>query len=369
MYVKTVKLGYFKQVLKTTFTEAVKQKKYKRLPFDTWKQIMAYHDEYSTCIVWDEEVTQDQYSTVRLWIPGVWDGIYSSTAPTEFGSFLLDYAKQLNDKVGEATMTTNTTSNINDCTTTTYATSTTPINGHYVFDTTSNDVWTIQTSPTYTWATTDDFCRKSECPYNKKEEKNKKEKKTMFKNFDFGPCTNDRVALSPYGVAVQNLNGAWVSYNKDSKQIIDVDIFHSVDGRKFLYKMPVAISQVAIGDVILHNGNPVFVESIENGIQAVDISVNEKKTIMPTTNMFGFDFITKIVSVMDVCATAPTPDQPFGNMLPFMMMDDGKDNDNMLLAMMMMNGNMDMSNPMMMYFMFKDNKDMFPLMFMMNQKK
>ena len=98
--------------------------------------------------------------------------------------------------------------------------------------------------------------------------------------------------------------------------------------------------------------------------------MNEKKTILPTTNMFGFDFITKIVSVMDVCATAPTPDQPFGNMLPFMMMDDSKDNDNnMLLAMMMMNGNMDMSNPMMMYFMFKDNKDMFPLMFMMNQKK
>ena len=369
MYVKTFRLGPFKNALKTTFTQEVQEKKYKRLPYKIWRQLMSYDDDFLACVTTDFECAKNDYCTVKLWIPSIWEeGYISSNAPNDFGSFLLDYIQQLNnDEVGGETMKTSATSSNTSPSYTTYATTTTPINAI-----TSNQYVTLDSTSSTTWTYSipyDDLCRKSECPYNNKDEKNKKEKKTMFKNFDFGPCTNDRVALSPYGVAVHNLNGSWVSYNKDSKQIIDVDIFHSMDGRKFLYKMPVAINQVAVGDVILHNGNPVFVESIENGIQAVDISVNERKTILPTTNMFGFDFITKIVSVMDVCATAPTPDQPFGNMLPFMMMDDGKENDNMLLAMMMMNGNMDMSNPMMMYFMFKDDKDMFPLMLMMNQKK
>ena len=87
--------------------------------------------------------------------------------------------------------------------------------------------------------------------------------------------------------------------------------------------------------------------------------------------MFGFNFITKIVSMFDAFGTAPTADQPFGNMLPFMLMGDNKDIDPMMMFMMMSGGNFDMSNPMMMYFMFKDgNKgsDMLPMLMMMNMQ-
>ena len=69
-------------------------------------------------------------------------------------------------------------------------------------------------------------------------------------------------------------------------------------------------------------------------------------------------------------AAAPTPDAPFGNFLPFMLMgEDNKDIDPMMLMMMMNNGGDMFSNPMMMYFLAKDgDKDsMLPLMFMMNQ--
>lgn len=203
-------------------------------------------------------------------------------------------------------------------------------------------------------------------PIDKMNDKEIKDMKGF--NFDFGPCTNDNVRMSMYGLAIQNNAGVWVSYNKG--QVIDVDVMN-FDGRQYMFKMPVAIKDIKVGDVVVHNRVPMFVTSVEGGVHVVDIRAGEAKTIVPTTNMFGFNFITKIVSMFDAFGTAPTADQPFGNMLPFMLMGDNKDIDPMMMFMMMNGGNFDMSNPMMMYFMFKDgNKgsDMLPMLMMMNMQ-
>lgn len=187
-------------------------------------------------------------------------------------------------------------------------------------------------------------------------------------NFDFGPCSNDNIRMSMYGLAVQNNAGIWVSYNNG--QIVDVDVFN-FDGRQYMFKMPVAIKDIKVGDIVIHNRVPMFVTSTEGGsISAVDVRAGEAKTIIPTTNMFGFNFVTKIVSMFDAFTGAPTADQPFGNMLPFIMMGDNKDIDPMMMFMMMNQGNgaFDMSNPMMLYFMFakdgKSNDWMLPMMMM-----
>ena len=190
-------------------------------------------------------------------------------------------------------------------------------------------------------------------------------------NFDFGPCGNT-VRLSMYGMAIQNVAGEWVSYNPDSGEIINVDVFNMPDGGKYMYKMPVAIADVAIGDVVIHNRVPMFVTAInENGTFTVtDVRAGESKNIIPTRNMFGFNFMTKVVSMFSAFSNAPTADQPFGNMLPFLMCGEGKDIDPMMMFCMMSQGGTNvMTNPMMMYFMMKDNKDFDPmmLMFMMNQ--
>ena len=203
-------------------------------------------------------------------------------------------------------------------------------------------------------------------PIDKMNDKEIKDMKGF--NFDFGPCSNDNVRMSMYGLAIQNNAGVWVSYNKG--QVIDVDVMN-FDGRQYMFKMPVAIKDIKVGDVVVHNRVPMFVTSVEGGVHVVDIRAGEAKTIVPTTNMFGFNFITKIVSMFDAFGTAPTADQPFGNMLPFMLMGDNKDIDPMMMFMMMNGGNFDMSNPMMMYFMFKDgNKggDMLPMLMMMNMQ-
>ena len=208
------------------------------------------------------------------------------------------------------------------------------------------------------------------------DENDKKENVNMMKgfNFDFGACGNT-VRLSMYGMAIQNVTGEWVSYNPATKEIVNVDVFNIPDGGKYMYKMPVAIKDVAVGDVVIHNRVPMFVTVInENGtFEAVDVRAGESKVIIPTRNMFGFNFMTKVVNLFNSFTTMPNQDNPFGNMLPFLMMggENTVDNDAMLMFMMMQgqNGSPNMfSNPMMMYFLMKDggaDKDfMLPMLMM-----
>lgn len=193
-------------------------------------------------------------------------------------------------------------------------------------------------------------------------------------NFDFGPCTNDNIRMSMYGLAVKNAAGTWVSYNPESKEIIDVDVFN-FDGGKFLYKMPVAIKDVKVGDIVIHNRKAMFVIDVsETGMTAIDPQAGEEKKILLTKSPFGFNFATKVVSLFNMTSDAPTPDAPFGNMLPFLMMSENSGefdmNTMLMLSMMGGQGGMDFSkNPMMMYFLMKDSKnadDLLPLMFMGN---
>lgn len=206
------------------------------------------------------------------------------------------------------------------------------------------------------------------------EKKEKEEKKMSMFNFDFGPCTNNSVRLSMYGLAICNVAGEWVSYNPESKEIINVEIATIKDGGKYMYKMPVAASDVKVGDIVIHNKVPMFITAVnEDGTFGVtDVRVGETKTIIPTRNMFGFNFMTKIVSLFSTMSTAPTADQPFGNMLPFLMASEGE-MDPMAMAMFMsMQGGKDnpfTQNPMMLYFLAnsKDSKmDPMAMMLMMS---
>lgn len=210
--------------------------------------------------------------------------------------------------------------------------------------------------------------------FNNNVDNKKGNKKMKAFNFDFGPCTTDNIRMSMYGLAVKNANGTWVSYNPESKEIIDVDIFN-FDGGKFLYKMPVAIKDVKVGDIVIHNRKAMFViEVAETGMTAIDPQAGEEKKILLTKSPFGFNFATKVVSLFNMTSDAPTPDAPFGNMLPFLMMSEnsGEFDMNTMLMLSMMGGQsgMDFSkNPMMMYFLMKDSKnadDLLPLMFMGN---
>ena len=105
--------------------------------------------------------------------------------------------------------------------------------------------------------------------------------------------------------------------------------------------MPAAIKDLRAGDMVLHRGKPMYVQSVEeDGIHCIDILNSEAKVIVPVTNMFGFNFVTKVVSIMNFNAAQPSAENPFGNLMPFMMMSSvmSDDSDNDFSKMMMMGG-------------------------------
>ena len=381
------------------FSADFKNKKYsEKIEYELWRKIR----NVRTPIISYNNTVVNIFEGYNH-IPENWEKVASfKIHDWGFGRFLYDnyFNEEVKNNMSSISATNKSASTI--ATTVTNTTTDTTLNGYInsgittssdpvnniKWDNYGNAYWSDGTAvDTYTTSVSKvnscDICyhknKCDNCYYAKKanENKNDEGEKTKMKgfNFDFGPCTNDQVRMSMYGLAIKNASGEWVSYNDG--QVVNVDVLN-FDGAKYMFKMPVAVKDIAVGDIVIHNRVPMFVESVENGIHVVDIRAGEKKEILPTTNMFGFNFVTKIVSMFNAFQSSPTPDQPFGNMLPFLMLngEDGKtmDSDTMLMFMMMQNQNGStniFANPMMLYFLMKDkgSNDILPLMLMMNQSK
>ena len=327
------------------FQEAVARKEYKKIPYSEWCDLK------ERAKVWDSVYVNRDFLARNVEMSR-YNLLTSETIYFEFeypfGRFLWDKLKKIHDEE--------------------LATATKAMKESF-----SNFAETAK-STTTNLATTTSIIKKTYLQVNDEtiEEiiENRKEKNNMdlIKNFDFGSCKNDNVKVSMYGIAVKNAAGTWVSYDSKTGNIIDVDILN-FDG-KYLYKMPVAIKDVAVGDTVIHNRKPVFISKIEGGkILAIDPAAGEEKVIILTKNMFGFDFVTKVVNLFSNFMNGATADSPFGNMLPLMLMSEGKTDDMLPLMFLMNGGKMDMSNPMMMYFLMKDGKagnDMLPFLMMSN---
>lgn len=204
---------------------------------------------------------------------------------------------------------------------------------------------------------------------NENKEKEKMDTSKMF-NFDFGPVSGSQFRMSPYGLAVRTAANGWVAFNAQSGELMDVEVLN-FDVSKMIYKMPVTLGVVSVGDILIHGGKPVFVRSVGDGvINVIDYSTASVMDILPVKSPFGFNFFTKVVCLVDMSGmSAASPENPFGGLLPFLMLGDGKDIDPMMF--MLMGGNMNFaSNPMMMYFLLnrdgKDNSNLLPLLMMMN---
>ena len=191
-------------------------------------------------------------------------------------------------------------------------------------------------------------------------------------NFDFGPVNPATVRMSLYGLAVKNKAGTWVSYDAKAGDIMDVDILN-FDGAKFLYKMPVATKDIAIGDIVIHNGIPMFVITIAtNGayITAVDPINGERKDIMLPKSPFGFNFATKVVNFLgNTFNASATAENPFGNLGLMMMLSEDNKGMGDMLPLMMLSGNVPMDSNMLMMLALSNNdkmNDMLPWLLMMN---
>ena len=197
----------------------------------------------------------------------------------------------------------------------------------------------------------------------------KKKEKTMFesmmKNLHFGKADNAKMSI--YGPALREAvsGDTWIAFDKSKEQWIDVPWEAILDIP--LFEMPVAKNDIQIGDFIFHVGVGWvrvidFDDEMNYFIEAEDPSNHEIIKILPTRNMFGFDFYTKLIVPFDMGATfgGASASNPFGMLPMLMMMSDknksGSGDNSILMAMMMMqNGGMDFtSNPMMLYALLGD---------------
>ena len=202
--------------------------------------------------------------------------------------------------------------------------------------------------------------------YNKfLNQNNDKEKNEMFENFnfEFGPVKNGRIVMSPYGPAVKakNVNpSTYYTYDVKGGRLMDVkDCVFNFDTDLF-WKIPVAPTALKPGDIIIQNNELYFITALvtdsdcPNIIQGVNVASAKIENILPVCNMFNFNFVIKVVPLFNMFGaegatpfTAPSEDQPFGNLAPLMMMDmfkgdGGKDFSELMKTMMMFsmfNGN------------------------------
>ena len=199
----------------------------------------------------------------------------------------------------------------------------------------------------------------------------------MF-NISFGKIFSNDVRASLYGIAVKGGDNRFRAFDKNSDKIMDVTgmVFDS----DMLFTIPIAVSAIKKGDVIINAGNYVTVTAIhpDSTLTVIDPKASEQKIAIPAKNMFGFDFVSKVYCPFEGIISTPSNDNPFGiNPMMFMFLGDDMDNTTkMMMAMSMMDSNADQSMllPMMVMMGNKDkgkdsNSDMLMAMCMMNMQK
>lgn len=174
----------------------------------------------------------------------------------------------------------------------------------------------------------------------------------------FGKVSTSKLTYSAYGVAVVDNEGRAKTMVDNS--IMDVTGF-TFDGLP-IYQMPVAIKDLKSGDIVLHNGSyMIVVESKKDSFVVIDIANGEDKVVRPFKNVFGFNYMTKVVDLFKMMppsqdnAMTPSENNPFGNPLMLFAMSGQKvDDDLAMMAMMSMNGSGMNFNMMLPFMLLKD---------------
>lgn len=321
---------------------------YDRIGYPQWKELMAaakIHVYYNELTKTFEITLYNFYGKFEDYTSFKVDEA-TLTGKKTFGDYLATYVVHIPDEEEKKQLSTNyDTSTAYD--TVNYGTTTTD---HYVL-------------------TTDYITNTYIKPETTKKEDNKMDNKIF--NFDFGPIKGDSIRMSMYGFAVKNRDGNYVAWDRVNENIMNVDILN-FNGDGLMYKIPVAIKDIKDGDIVIHNKVPMFVlEVFEKSLDVIDIYSGERKSIILSRSPFGFNFATKVISLIDFGAMSgdtPSEDNPFGNMWPLLMLGDSGSIDPMILALMCASKG-GCANPMMMYALLAskgNNDNLLPLIFMMN---
>lgn len=141
--------------------------------------------------------------------------------------------------------------------------------------------------------------RKCTVAEENKEEKNVKEETNMFSNLgsSFGKIGSDQFRLSINGLAVKGKDGKYVTFNPETRELVEVTTGFFDDMKDLLFLMPT--TELEVGDIIIHQNKPYYITvSKDNVVKGIDFEDAIESTLVPKTNVFGMKYYTKVFNCL-----------------------------------------------------------------------
>lgn len=141
--------------------------------------------------------------------------------------------------------------------------------------------------------------RKCTVAEENKEEKKVKEETNMFSNLgsSFGKIGSDQFRLSINGLAVKGKDGKYITFNPETRELVEVTTGFFDDMKDLLFLMPT--TELEVGDIILHQNKPYYITvSKDNVVKGVDFEDAIESTLVPKTNVFGMKYYTKVFNCL-----------------------------------------------------------------------
>lgn len=347
------------------YCDKVHQKKAEQIPYDSWQFLhrldMNWPKEINNNdLYWESSLSFNQDASPKITISYIYgtDATVEIDIPNEFYTDLIKKSTLIPSSLHPSSCcintgccdntitTTSATTSINDLLSNLHLTSPELSEGSLFYNQATGSLSYVCDGQ-LNKVPTEVFSSNSKINEEKEKENDTMNIPTM--RFDFGPANADAVAMSPYGLAI-HCGDSWYAYNTKDSQTIDVTGM-TFSFKNAIYKMPVAVNQVKEGDLIIHQKKAMYVVQVNDktSIEVIDLAASEQKTVIPVSNMFGFNYVTKVTPLFNLGNIVPSAENPFGNILPMMMMssmfEDGKDNKSegndfmqMMLMMSLMNG-------------------------------
>ena len=141
--------------------------------------------------------------------------------------------------------------------------------------------------------------RKCAVAEENKEEKKVKEETNMFSNLgsSFGKVGSDQFRLSINGLAVKGKDGKYITFNPETRELVEVTTGFFDDMKDLLFLMPT--TELEVGDIILHQNKPYYITvSKDNVVKGIDFEDAIESTLVPKTNVFGMKYYTKVFNCL-----------------------------------------------------------------------
>lgn len=131
------------------------------------------------------------------------------------------------------------------------------------------------------------------------EENKVKEETNMFSNLgsSFGKIGSDQFRLSINGLAVKGKDGKYVTFNPETRELVEVTTGFFDDMKDLLFLMPT--TELEVGDIIIHQNKPYYITvSKDNVVKGIDFEDAIESTLVPKTNVFGMKYYTKVFNCL-----------------------------------------------------------------------